>query len=85
MPGTVVVLGCVSLLTDISTEMVTAVLPLFITVGLGLSPMAFGVLDSVYQAGTVAARVGGGYTADRLARPKAVAVAGYGLGMIAKV
>ncbi|TDD37577.1 MFS transporter [Actinomadura sp. KC06] len=85
VPGTVVVLGFVSLLTDISTEMVTAVLPLFITVALGLSPMAFGVLDSVYQAATVAARVGGGYTADRLARPKAVAVAGYGLGMIAKV
>ncbi|WUI00710.1 MFS transporter [Spirillospora sp. NBC_00431] len=85
VPGTVVVLGFVSLLTDISTEMVTAVLPLFITVGLGLSPMAFGVLDSVYQAGTVAARVGGGYTADRLGRPKAVAVAGYGLGVVAKV
>ncbi|TMQ95317.1 MFS transporter [Actinomadura soli] len=84
VPGTVVVLGFVSLLTDISTEMVTAVLPLFITVGLGLSPMAFGVLDSVYQAGTVAARVGGGYVADRFTRPKAVAVAGYGLGVIAK-
>ena len=84
VPGTVVVLGFVSLLTDISTEMVTAVLPLFITVGLGLSPMAFGVLDSVYQAGTVAARVGGGYVADRFERPKAVAVAGYGLGAVAK-
>ncbi|MFI0481413.1 MFS transporter [Actinomadura sp. 9N215] len=84
VPGTVVVLGFVSLLTDVSTEMVTAVLPLFITVGLGLSPMAFGVLDSVYQAGTVAARVGGGYVADRFERPKAVAVAGYGLGVIAK-
>ncbi|GAA4239953.1 MFS transporter [Actinomadura meridiana] len=85
MPGTVLVLGFVSLLTDISTEMVAAVLPLFITVGLGLSPMAFGVLDSVYQAGTVASRVGGGYVADRFARPKAVAVAGYGLGALAKL
>jgi MFS family permease len=85
VPGTVVVLGVVSLLTDISTEMVTAVLPLFVTVGLGLSPLAFGVLDSFFQAGTAAARIAGGYTADRLARPKAVAVAGYGLGMMAKV
>lgn len=85
MPRTVVILGCVSLLTDISTEMVTAVLPLFVTAGLGLSPLAFGVLDSVYQAGSAAARIAGGYTADRLRRPKAVATAGYALGMASKL
>lgn len=85
MPRTVVILGCVSLLTDISTEMVTAVLPLFVTAGLGLSPLAFGVLDSVYQAGSAAARIAGGYTADRLRRPKAVATAGYGLGVVSKL
>ncbi|GII60420.1 MFS transporter [Sphaerisporangium krabiense] len=81
---TVVVLGMVSLLTDISTEIVTAVLPLFVTVGLGLPALAFGVLDSVYQAGTAAARVAGGYIADRSRRPKAVAVVGYGLGVASK-
>lgn len=81
----VVILGCVSLLTDISTEMVTAVMPLFVTVALGLSPLAFGVLDSVYQAGSAVARIVGGYGADRLRRPKAVAVAGYGLGAAAKL
>jgi MFS family permease len=81
----VLILGCVSLLTDISTEMVTAVMPLFVTVGLGLSAMAFGVLDSVYQAGSAIARIAGGYSADRLRRPKAVAVVGYGLGAAAKL
>ncbi|HWM09862.1 MAG TPA: MFS transporter [Solirubrobacteraceae bacterium] len=85
VPRTVVVLGFVSLLTDVSTEMVTAVLPLFVTAGLGLSPLAFGVLDSVYQAGSAASRVAGGYAADRLRRPKAVATAGYALGMASKV
>ena len=85
IPRTVVVLGFVSLLTDISTEMVTAVLPLFVTVALGMSPLAFGVLDSVYQAGSAAARIAGGYCADRLRRPKAVAVAGYGLGAASKL
>ncbi|RBQ19718.1 MFS transporter [Spongiactinospora rosea] len=84
VPGTVVVLGLVSLLTDISTEMVTAVLPLFVTMGLGLSPLFFGLLDGFYQAGTAVARIGGGYAADRLGRPKAVAVAGYGLGVLSK-
>lgn len=85
VPRTVVVLGLVSLLTDISTEMVTAVLPLFVTAGLGLSPLAFGVLDSVYQAGSAASRILGGYAADRLRRPKAVASVGYGLGVVSKL
>ena len=84
VPRTVVVLGLVSLLTDISTEMVTAVLPLFVTVALGLSPLAFGVLDGVYQAGSATARIVGGYCADRLRRPKAIAVTGYSLGMLSK-
>ncbi|MDF5758154.1 MFS transporter [Spongiactinospora sp. TRM90649] len=84
VPGTVVALGFVSLLTDISTEMVTAVLPLFVTVGLGLSPLAFGVLDGFYQAATAAARIGGGYAADRFGRPRAVAAVGYGLGIVSK-
>jgi len=83
--ATVVTLGFVSLLTDVSTEMVTAALPLFVTVGLGLSPLAFGVIDSIYQAATAAARIAGGYVADRFQRPKAVAVTGYGLGMISKI
>lgn len=85
VPGTVFVLGFVSLLTDISTEMVAAVLPLFVTAGLGLSPLAFGIVDSVYQAGTAAARVAGGYVADRWNRPKGVATTGYALGAAAKV
>lgn len=82
---TVLVLGLVSLLTDVSTEMVTAALPLFVTVGLGLSPMAFGVIDSIYQAATAGARIAGGYVADRWRRPKGVAVCGYGFGLVSKL
>jgi hypothetical protein len=40
----VVLLGVTSMFTDISSEMVAATLPLFVTVGLGLSPLAFGVV-----------------------------------------
>lgn len=38
VPGTVLALGTVSLVTDVSSEMVTAVLPLYLVLGLGLSP-----------------------------------------------
>ncbi|MBW8822517.1 MAG: MFS transporter, partial [Streptomyces sp.] len=38
VPSTVLALGAVSLITDVSSEMVTAVLPLYVVAGLGLSP-----------------------------------------------
>lgn len=83
--GTVLALGSVSFLTDISSEMVTAVLPVYLTLALGLSPLAFGVLDGVYQGVTVLVRLLGGYVADRWNRPKATAQAGYLLSAVCKV
>jgi len=53
-------LGTVSLLTDVSSEMVAAVLPIYLTIALGLSPLAFGVIDGVYQGATVFVRLAGG-------------------------
>jgi len=47
VPGTVLALGAVSLITDVSSEMVTAVLPLYVVAGLGLSPLGFGLLDGI--------------------------------------
>ncbi len=47
VPGTVLALGAVSLITDVSSEMITAVLPLYVVVGLGLSPLGFGLLDGI--------------------------------------
>jgi MFS family permease len=83
--GTVLALGTVSLLTDVSSEMVSAVLPVYLTMALGLSPLAFGVLDGLYQGVTVLVRLAGGYTADRLRRPKATAEVGYGLSAVCKL
>jgi MFS family permease len=77
--GTVVLLGLTSLFTDVSSEMVAAVLPLFATAHLALTPLAYGVVDGLYQGVAALVRVAGGFTADRTRRPKAVAVAGYGL------
>ena len=43
--STVVLLGLTSMFTDISSEMVAAILPLYLVFGLGLSPLAYGVID----------------------------------------
>ncbi|MFJ6940764.1 MFS transporter [Streptomyces sp. NPDC101132] len=83
--GNVVALGGVSLITDVSAEMVTAVLPLYLVLGLGLSPAAYGLLDGLNTGATALLRVAGGYVADRVSRRKAVAGAGYGLSAAAKL
>ncbi|MET7700287.1 MFS transporter [Streptomyces sp. NPDC005485] len=82
---TVLALGTVSLITDISSEMVTAVLPLYLVAGLGLSPLGFGLLDGVYNGFSALVRLVGGHLADRGGgRHKWVAGAGYALSAACK-
>src|SRR4051812_2508996 len=81
---TVFALGAVSLITDISSEMITAVLPLYLVAGLGLSPLGFGLLDGVYNGFSAVVRLAGGHLADRRGRHKTVAAIGYGLSAACK-
>ncbi|MCM4084877.1 MFS transporter [Paractinoplanes hotanensis] len=83
--STVVLLGTVSLLTDVSSEMVASVLPLYLTAVVGLSPVAYGFLDGVYQGVSAFVRIAGGYAGDRGGRPKWVAVFGYGVSAISRI
>ncbi|WP_116051137.1 MFS transporter [Amycolatopsis palatopharyngis] len=83
--GNVVALGTVSLITDVSSEMVTAILPIYLVVGLGFSPLQFGLVNGVYSGVTALVRVFGGHLADRWQRRKAVAATGYGLSAVAKL
>nr|WP_244295674.1 MFS transporter [Micromonospora orduensis] len=83
--GNVVALGTVSLITDVSAEMVAAVLPLYLVLGLHLSPVAFGVLDGVHTGTTALLRVVGGFVADRFRRRKLIAGTGYALSAVAKL
>jgi MFS family permease len=76
---TVILLGLTSLFTDVSSEMVNAVLPLYLVYTLGLSPLAFGAIDGLQQGASSLVRVLGGFAADRLGRYKEVAALGYGL------
>jgi MFS family permease len=78
-------LGVVSMLTDVSSESVSAILPLYITGFLGLSMIAFGFLDGINQGASAIVRMAAGYASDRIGRPKGVAVAGYGLSMAARI
>ncbi|WP_438291003.1 MFS transporter [Streptomyces sp. HUAS TT7] len=83
--STVLALGAVSLITDVSSEMITAVLPLYLVSGLGTSLLGFGVLDGVYNGVTVLVRLIGGRLSDRpRVSHKAVAVVGYGLSALCK-
>ena len=82
---TVVLLGLTSLLTDISSEMVVAVLPLYLVAVGGFSPLAFGVIDGLYNGATAVVRLASGFIGDRFDRHKEVAAAGYGLSAICKL
>ena len=82
---TVFLLGMTSLLTDISSEMVSTALPLYLLVALRFSPFQVGVMDGLYQGAAVLVRVISGLAADRWRRPKQVAAVGYGLSAICKL
>jgi hypothetical protein len=83
--STVVLLGLTSLFTDISTEMVSAVLPLYLVLHLGFTPFHFGLVDGLYQGVTALVRVAGGLIADRGRRYKEVAGFGYALSAACKL
>ncbi|WP_335936234.1 MFS transporter [Streptomyces sp. PTD5-9] len=85
VPGTVLALGTVSLVTDVSSEMVTAVLPLYLVLGLGLSPLQFGFLDGLFNGATSLVRLIGGHAADRGRRHKRVAGIGYALSACSRI
>jgi MFS family permease len=83
--GNVFALGAVSLVTDVSSEMVTAVLPVYLVLGLHLSPALYGVVDGTYTGATALLRLAGGYVADLVRRRKLIAGLGYGLSAVAKL
>ena len=81
----VLLIGLVSFFTDISSEMVATILPLFLIYSVGLTPLAFGVIDGIYQGGTAVARLAGGFVADRTRRHKEVAAAGYAISALSRL
>jgi len=82
---TVLLLGFTSMVTDISSEMVSTILPMYLVLNLGLSPFAFGVIDGLYLGAAAIVRLVGGFLADRSRRPKEIAVAGYAFSALSRV
>jgi MFS family permease len=80
----VIVLGTVSMLTDVSSEMVAAILPIYLVFALGASPLGFGIVDGIYQGVSALVRLASGFVADRWSRHKEVAAVGYGLSAVCK-
>ncbi len=78
-------LGITSMLTDISSEMVTAVLPLYLVIQLGLGPVAYGFVAGGYVAVTAIGRLTGGALGDRAGGHKRIAVVGYGISAVCKL
>lgn len=83
--GNVVALGFTSLFTDISSEMVNAILPLYLVFQVGLSPLQFGLFDGAYGAAVVVTACSGALLADRLGRYKEIAGCGYALSSACKL
>src|SRR5262249_34579799 len=75
----VVMLGLTSLFTDISSESLSAVLPLYFMLELRMTPLQFGLLDGLYQGSSALVRVVAGMVADAGRRYKPVAFVGYAL------
>lgn len=81
----IIILGLVSLLTDISTEMVYPLLPLFLTAQLGASPAIVGLIEGIAESLASLLKVFSGYFSDLWQRRKPLAIAGYGSSTIGKV
>jgi len=85
VPRNVVLLGLVSLLTDVSSEMVATILPLYLVFSLGASPLVLGAIDGTYRGAAALVQVASGLFSDRWQRHKETAGIGYGLSTICKV
>jgi MFS family permease len=84
LPRNVWILGFVSLLMDLSSEIYHALLPAFITLVLGLPATALGAIDGIAEATASFAKLLSGRFSDRSLKRKPWIVAGYGLAALSK-
>lgn len=84
IPKSVWALGFVSLLMDVSSEMIHSLLPLFMVTDLGMSALSIGAIEGAAEATALIVKVFSGVISDYLGKRKALAVIGYGLGALTK-
>ena len=84
IPRGIWVLGFVSMLMDISSEMVHSLLPMFLVGSLGLSVLVVGLIEGLAEATALIVKVFSGSLSDYLGKRKGLAVLGYALGALSK-
>jgi MFS family permease len=84
IPRAIWVLGFVSLLMDVASEMVHSLLPVFIVTTLGASAFTLGLVEGAAEAVALIVRAFSGALSDALGKRKPLAVAGYTLGALSK-
>ena len=84
IPRGIWVLGFVSLLMDISSEMIHSLLPLFMVTVLGASALTVGIVEGLAEATALIVKVFSGALSDYLGKRKGLAVFGYALGALSK-
>jgi len=84
IPAAVWALGLVSLLMDVSSELVHSLLPVFLVTALGASALVVGLIEGAAEATALIVKVFSGVLSDYWGRRKPLAVLGYGLGALSK-
>lgn len=84
IPKGVWVLGGVSLLMDVSSEMIHSLFPLFMATTLGASVIIIGIIEGVAEATALILKVFSGVISDYVGKRKGLALLGYGLGALSK-
>ena len=84
LPASIWALGFVSLLMDVSSEMIHSLLPVFLVTSLGVSMLAVGLIEGAAEATALVLKVFSGVLSDWWGRRKPLAVLGYGLGALSK-
>ena len=81
---TVWALALVSLLTDVSSEMIYPLLPVFLTATLGAGAATLGAIEGAAETTAALLKLASGWWSDRVPRRKPLVVAGYGLASVAR-
>ncbi|CBG87954.1 MFS transporter [Citrobacter rodentium] len=84
IPGGIWIIGFVSLLMDVSSEMIHSLLPLFMATALGTPVVIIGLIEGLAEATALCVKVFSGVISDYIGKRKWLAVLGYGLGAISK-
>lgn len=84
IPSGVWVLGFVSMLMDISSEMIHSLLPVFMITALGASALAIGLIEGLAEATALIIKIFSGVISDYIGKRKGLAVIGYTLGALTK-